>query len=753
MIPGMTSGVGRRRLASVAVRLLAFAVAYGVVAAVGGTYLLAVAAAVGVGIALGAWASLRRAIREGAMTSARAARIAFRLICLVAAALALAVVCRQGSSPFEVGLVFTVYVAAATLWVRGQYQASVDAAQQGNETLQPWTFPYWISGSAFLEGVVLAGVGVSQDVSTALLCGVLLAYLGLGYALMRFRMYRAGRWRPRVIVGAALLVVSAVLLVVGLLELEDHGWALVVLGVGVLFAPIGLSLLAEPAIRCLQRPGHGLLVAAAVAAGAVALVVDAGIAVARVDTWILLGFAAIALLMLAIVSSTQADIAALIAAVTLMGTTSMSEEKPEALTPQPGQTRVLLALGDSYMSGEGADVYYGEEVDQEQGQHKNHCNRAPTAWAAMAGQTKRLFDSVAFLACSGARTYNVRYEVPPPEEGEESKKAQYNEPATQLDQVDALRERLGEDFDPSLVVISLGGNDAGFSTIGIMCLAPGNCSDKRDLWESNLDEVGDALSKTFGELRDEFPNAPVLVTAYPAPIYTLDGDPVSCDQVALSAGDMRFISEFLPALNDTVQQAARSRRFYFLDEMEQSLANAHLQLCDPDNDNRPGINFIGLRSVSGIAEQRFNPKNWYHNSLHPNERGHGAMLQVFEQWRADNPNPATDDPNTTAPADGGDPDTAGGASGGQARTNPPCDLSVDLLEDDQSTTVQCHAAGKAWAKGKLRDTILRRGWGVQIIVAALAAWLLGVALYGWWKPWWPPRPARARAGSPPTSLN
>ena len=141
------------------------------------------------------------------------------------------------------------------------------------------------------------------------------------------------------------------------------------------------------------------------------------------------------------------------------------------------------------MSGEGADIYYSES-DQERGQHKNHCNRAPTAWAAMAGQTSRLFDSVAFLACSGARTYNVRHEVPPPERARTSKTAQYNEPGTQLDQVDALKERLGEDFNPSLVVISLGGNDAGFSTIGIMCLAPGDCIEKRELWERNLDEVG-----------------------------------------------------------------------------------------------------------------------------------------------------------------------------------------------------------------------------------------------------------------------
>jgi lysophospholipase L1-like esterase len=675
------------------------------------------------------------------MTWARVLRIAFRLTFLITAAGALAWVCRQGSSLSQVGLVFTVYVAAATLWVRGQYQASVDAAQQGDASLYPWTFPYWISGSAVLAGVALAVFGASQDVGAVLLFGVLAACLGLGYVLMRFRMYKTGLWRPRVIVGAILLLLSAVLLLVGLLALEDLGWwALAVLGAGVLFAPIGLSFLAEPVIRWLQGPGHGLLIAVAAAVGAVALALDAGIAVARLDRWILVGFGAIAFLIFAIVSSTQADIAAVIAAVTLMGVTSMSDNKPKALTPQPGQARVLLALGDSYMSGEGADVYYSEKVDQDQGRYRNHCNRAPTAWAVMAGQTTRLFDSVEFLACSGALTSHVRREVPPPEKGEESKKAQYNEPATQLDQV---RERLGEDFDPSLVVISLGGNDAGFSTIGMMCMAPGDCSDKRDLWEDNLDEVGRALSEAFGEIRDDFPESPVLVTPYPAPIYTGGGE---CDQVTLLADEKRFISDFLRGLNDRVQQAARSHRFYFLDEMEHSLAKAHLQLCDPDNGKRPGINFIRLRSVGGIAEQRFNPKNWYHNSLHPNERGHAAMLQVFEQWRADNPDPPRDGPSTTAPADGGDPHSAGGARGGQTTTNPPCDLGLFAREDGQSITVRCDAEATAWVKGRLRDTILHQLWGAQIIVAMLAAWLLGVALFGWWKPWWPPRPERAPAG-------
>lgn len=649
----------------------------------------------------------------------RRARIAFRLSFLVLAAGGLAWVCQQGTSLLAVGLVFVVYVAAATLWIRGQHQASVDAAVQANPRLRPWTFPYRTSGLVAVVGVSLAVAGIVLDWSTVLLAGVLATYFAAGYLHMRFRTYAGDGGPLRVKVGASVLVAVVVLTVVGLFLLEASTWAVIPIA-SVLFAPVGLSLLAEPAIRSLQRPAQKRKVTAAALAfaGVALLAADVGIAVWRVDTaWIAYGFLALALLVVAIVSSTQADIAIAIAAVALMGFTAMSDNKPGALTPKTGDQRVLVALGDSYMSGEGADIFYNERNLEP----SNHCNRAPTAWAAMAGRTKRLFDSVAFLACSGARTYNVRHVVPTAA-GVRPNKPQYNEPGTQLDQVDALKKELGEELNPSLVVVGLGGNDAGFATIGMMCLAPGDCSTQRKPWEDNLANVGKALAATYDEIRREFPDAPVLVTAYPAPIATnKDGKPVTCDQVALSKKDTEFIGDFVTKLNDTVEQAATSKRFYFLGEMEQALADAHLQLCDRQNGERPGINFIGLRSVGGIAEQRFNPANWYHNSLHPNERGHAAMLQVFEQWRATHPHPPDD-----APAGA----TAAAAASGAP--TPPC----DLVGGGPSTTARCLEEGPKWARGQLADTILLHGWGLQIGLATFAAWLLAVALFGWRKPWW-----------------
>jgi hypothetical protein len=259
------------------------------------------------------------------MNADRKARIAIRLTFLVVAAVALAIVCRQGSSLFAAGLIFVVYVAAGTLWVRGQYQASVEAAREGDDNLLPWTFPYWISLPSAVIGAVLFIVGVKGDTSSLLLAGAILAYLSLGYVLMRFRNKGSTKWRLGV--GGATLVVSALLLVFGLLTLESHDRALWAVVLGFLTAPVGLSVLAAPTVRWLQYASRGFWVAGIAGLGALLLVADAAVAIARVDTrWMLLVFVAIALLVLAIVSSTQADIAVVIAAVTLMGVTSMSEE-------------------------------------------------------------------------------------------------------------------------------------------------------------------------------------------------------------------------------------------------------------------------------------------------------------------------------------------------------------------------------------------------------------------------------------------
>jgi hypothetical protein len=690
-----------------------------------------------------------------AMDGERAARIVCRLPLFVATAVLLVVVCRQGATLFQVGLVFALYVVVTTVWVSGQHQASVKAARSENADERPWTFPYCISFPAVAVGAILAGIGMWKHVGSLLIAGVLLFYFGTGYVLMRFRQWgtngakRDGddRWHGarRIPVGLCLLIGGLILAFLGMLLIrhDDTSFGVVLAVAGVAVVPAGLTVLAEPAVTSLEGKTTRsvlfvALVGVALFGGSCVIAV-----VRRQDAtptmWIVAAFGVLVVLVFAIVSSTQADIAAVIAVVALMGVTPAAAKSGTEF-PDSNGPRALVALGDSYMSGEGAQVYY-EKTDESRRNNQNLCHRAPTAWAAIAGRND--FDTMKSIACQGASTRNVRKDDVP---RQPPRKVQFSEGGTQLEQLDRLMQG---GLRPSLIVLSLGGNDAGFSTIGAMCIAPGDCNEQAHLWTESLEQVGDYLTATYKQIRKVAKTAPVLVIPYAAPVYVdKDGKPRRCDQAALSQGDLEFINNFVQALNLTIKDAALNQNFYFLDGMQNALADAHLQLCDPDNGNQPGVNFIGLRSVAGIAEQRFNPKNWYHNSLHPNASGHLAMLQVFEQWRKDHLGLAQDNPDAAAQRkdlpvkiakildETNQADEAAGKAGTDLR--PQCQLYKDSeVASELDDTVTCRENGANWAKEKLSKSLLEDGgWAFHILAAAAGAWLLAVAFYGWRRPWW-----------------
>lgn len=742
----------------------------------------------------------------------------------------LAFVCRQGTSLAVVAVVFVVFVAAATLWVRGQYEAALDAERPLTKTRRPWTLQYRYSVPAFILGLGSAALGHVIGNGYLLVVGVLVAYLAIGYVVMRLRIEgivlrpvrngplsrirrNAGTSKPfkrvpgarpgsaagpatpatregttraaagRGVAFAFLALISAAGFGLGLAGLESQPKWVIALIVGALVSPMWMAVAAEVAIERLQenqRRGHRNGPYKTFGAGFVLLVVTL-VAVASKSTeqfpsrWLVIAFAALAVLVIAIAASSQADVAAMIAVICLMGVTPMSEERPDDLTAvEPAEEEtVLVVLGDSYMSGEGADVYFREDADNDNSDDggENRCHRAPTAWAALAGQTDRLFDRGLIFACSGATTRNVRFDTD--QDGDDTEYAQFNEPGTQLDQAKKYTTDLGDD---DLVVLNLGGNDAGFSTIGAMCLAPGNCADEKKRWMDSLPQVSAALTRAYKDVRTQFPDTPVLVTAYPDPLYSTDeAYTARCDDVALSPDERTFVGEFLRALNITVGRAALAEQFYFLHESEQALANAHLQLCDPENDGRPGLNFIGLRSVGGVAEHRFNPKNWYHNSLHPNARGHAAILQEFESWRAlHNPEidrdrdgqpdgVAKDNQHAAAEAadlartsadlnlDNARVPAAASASTPAAGSGPidQCDLFLGDTNTIDTKGRGCRDGGARWARGQIVD-LLVGWWGVLILVTVAASWLLAVGFYGWRRPWWPtPRPGRSAYGETP----
>lgn len=684
-----------------------------------------------------------------------------RTVVFCLALVALSLVARSNIATFAVQVFFVLFFVCATVWLRGQYVDDLDGRQ--------WAIPRRAALPAF--GLALAFFVVLMFIlrwgDWGLLC-LLIAYLAGASLVISWRQSSTASLLRRGLrlTGAGLLLAGAGSAAAGRVDpvwLRDLVLLAIAAAVLVLL-PLGLAFLSEVAMSALAgvpagvsqpitgvgQPVNGRLptrLQLQVGLGGLALFCLAtavAVAVAS-STWLVFVMVALGLVTMALVSGTSADIVAMMALVALMGITPRQVTAPPPVPSATGRD-VMVALGDSYMSGEGASQYY-RGTDEGGG---NQCRRSPTAWAAMAVDRQRQYKWLEFLACSGATTANVLSTsspvsasvtapvVPPPDN-------QPGEAGTQLDQY--LARHGGADgtqaFVPGLVVLSIGGNDAGFSTIGLMCLAPGNCATQRQLWVGTLDQVRARLRLAYQEVSAVFPRTPVVVVPYPDPIYrnsaeAARGSGARCTQLALTEEEQGFVQAFVTGegesagLNKTIRETAAEFGFHYLAEMEDALATSHLQLCDPLNEGRPGVHFIGLRSVNGIAEQRFNPMNWAHSSLHPNERGHATMLKTFEVWRSEQPDvipvrlpvPAAVVQERDRAQAAVTREQADRAATVQA---PPCDL-FDVSPQG------CRPQGTRWAEREVGALLVSRGW--IALLAAAGAWAFAVALFSWRRRRW-----------------
>ncbi len=653
-----------------------------------------------------------------------------------------------------------VYVAVATLWVRQQY---ADA-----QTPAPWAMPLAAVACFCILGVVLFVIWLITGAGGLGVLGLFVFWIGGGALVARMRNpprrdpIGPAALRPflpwihrqltqhRLRAAVTLVLVTAGMILTGTGLLGHGALSPALLGPAVLIVlPVGLAIGSQLALDSLSSAARadGRRMSSLLLGGGLAVfAVITGVSVAFADTWlvavpfgVLLGF------ILASVSSTDADVAIVIAVIALVGVTPPQANPTASLTStDPKKPMTFVALGDSYMSGEGASVYF-KDTNNGRG---NQCRRAPTAWAVRAatsplpGLRNGGFDKIEFLACSGARSFNV---LETPRSGATIPK----DPALQQfrDSLDAvgpigpqkngdLRTQLDQwkidqkerNLAAGAVVISIGGNDAGFSAIGQMCLAPGNCANRQDLWFSVLGQVRQRLRLTYAEIDETFPTTPVFVIPYPDPIAT---SIKKCGQVALEPAERTFIHNFVSHLDTAIQETAAEYRFHYVDTMQNALASTHLQLCDPLNRGQPGLNLIAQRSVRGLAEQQFNPANWIHNSLHPNARGHAAMLQAFQTWLATQ---AKIEARTTAT-----PQTQNAASRLQRGLGALAETPLSTTERqaqnyagqcnlDTPDKTNCRTEANAWTLARTRQGLW---WpGIPIIaISVFAAWCTAIGFF------------------------
>jgi lysophospholipase L1-like esterase len=180
-------------------------------------------------------------------------------------------------------------------------------------------------------------------------------------------------------------------------------------------------------------------------------------------------------------------------------------------------------LGDSYSSGVGTRVFYEESGE---------CDRSPDAFGPKIAAARSY--TLSFQACSGAKT---------PEVNEK-----------QLGTLSA---------STSLVTITIGGNDAGFSNVIINCaLYYFTCgsaiSEANEFIKNKLPAL---LETTYKDIRAKATTAKVVVLGYPK-LFTKEG--TTCNVNFLTSGNEKKMNESAVLLDSVIKARAEALKFTFV---------------------------------------------------------------------------------------------------------------------------------------------------------------------------------------------
>jgi lysophospholipase L1-like esterase len=280
-------------------------------------------------------------------------------------------------------------------------------------------------------------------------------------------------------------------------------------------------------------------------------------------------------------------------------------------TPVPGPPRdaprVVVALGDSTISGEGAGRYE-KGTDGEKG---NWCHRSSSASVHMIGSAG--IDGTINLACSGAPAAQVGL-------GDQK---QYTEPS----QAERLA-RIAANNRVVAVVVAAGANDdPGFSHVLDQCVQawfsssrPGCAAIAGGGWQARVDAMVPKLVRALGDVRSAMRTAgyrpeeyQLIVQSYAAPV----GPDVAAGLQDLSgcpfrSEDLEWVRDSaVPVLTAGLRTAARSANARFLDL---SRAGVGREACSAGND-------IGREWFRRLAVQ------W--TDLHNDERATHALQESF----------------------------------------------------------------------------------------------------------------------------
>jgi hypothetical protein len=231
-------------------------------------------------------------------------------------------------------------------------------------------------------------------------------------------------------------------------------------------------------------------------------------------------------------------------------------------------TASYVALGDSYSSGVGSGSY----------DLSSSCDRSSNAYPALYNSATSP-SSFTFVACTGAKATDI-----------------------ESSQLSALTS------STSLVSLTDGGNDAGFSTIMEDCVLDDDngCVSAIDSAESYVrNTLPGVLDTLYSDIRSDSPNAQVIVMGYPE-FYDLSQSS-SC--IGLDTTKRTALDGAADQLDSAIQNEVS--RFGGFTYQDVRAAFAGHQLCDSD----PWLHSLNWTDIS--------------ESYHPTAAGQQAYLSAF----------------------------------------------------------------------------------------------------------------------------
>lgn len=281
---------------------------------------------------------------------------------------------------------------------------------------------------------------------------------------------------------------------------------------------------------------------------------------------------------------------------------------PASATPTIDPERpLMIALGDSFISGEGAKAkQYLEGTNRK----RNTCHRANSAYPYLVAES--LDFRLVNATCSGAVTADILTRGQHP-----------RSPADVFGgrrQLDALSGTGSELFaragEVDYVVLSIGGNDAGFKEIVVTCLEETNCQRHSARWLDRLEKVGPRLQETYRAIVQKTPQARHVVMTYPQLMV-----PTPCiDQ--LSPAEVQWVNaKFLPRLFTIIAFYAGLEGFEVVDNTE---AFVGARVCeDGIRKKNRAANILKFTQVDGQVV--FDPGSLTRGSFHPTPLGHTLL--------------------------------------------------------------------------------------------------------------------------------